>query len=271
MNGQPCPRDLLRLTGTSHVTVLAIVGSQGRRANPALHQMRADMVLCGVAVNIFDSLRILPLYRDDRQTLRTPKQVVALRNAADEAHAVLIVTNYYDCLPSIVHNAIDWLTRGRQSGLSNKPLAVIGREAECYSGVWSHCQTGEAGRTTGAPIIESITVATLHEVVRMLADEVDVGATGSPTSATILSSRDSIRELSESEWWVGMPDYLVCDRCGQVRPDREFHRTRLGYLCVDCTSPAPPVEGMPKRSHGADPQTLSRIPKIIRPAGPAAS
>lgn len=67
MNHQPCSRNSLRLNGIFTVTVLAIVESQGRRVNPALHQVRADMLLCGVTVNIFDSLRGLPLYRDDRQ------------------------------------------------------------------------------------------------------------------------------------------------------------------------------------------------------------
>jgi NAD(P)H-dependent FMN reductase len=213
--------------------VLVIVESQKRPVNLALRQLRADMSLCRVIVNIFDSLRDLPLYSDGRETLRTPKQVVALQNAADAADAVLIVRNYYDCLPTIVHNAIDWLTCGRQSGLSEKPLAVVGREAECYSGVWTHCQTGETGRTTGAPIIESITAATLHEAVRMLAEEVDLRATDSPNFPTMLSSHDSIGLLAEAEAGIDMPDRRVCDRCGQARLDPEFHPTDLGYECVD--------------------------------------
>ncbi|HTY35055.1 MAG TPA: NAD(P)H-dependent oxidoreductase [Mycobacterium sp.] len=161
--------------------MLAIVGSHGCEVNRALQQVRADMLSCGITVNIFDSLPGVPPYRD-RQTVRTPRQVVTLRNAADDADAVLVATNYYNRLPSIVHNAIDWLTRGHRSGLSDKPLAVIGRAAKCYSGVWSHCPTDEAGRTGQAPVIESISVATLHDVVRILAEEVEARATGSLTS-----------------------------------------------------------------------------------------
>jgi NAD(P)H-dependent FMN reductase len=272
MNGQPpCPRNPPRFIGIPDVTVLVIVGSQKRPVNLALRQLRADMSLCRIIVNIFDSLRALPQYSDDRETLRTPKQVVALRNAADAADAVLIVANYYDCLPKIVHNAIDWLTCGRQSGLSDKPLAVVGREAECYSGVWTHCQTGEAGRTSGAPIIDSITAATLHEAVQMLADEVDLRAIDSPTFPTMVSSLDSIRRLAEPEGRISVPDHRVCDRCGQARLDPQFHRTDLGYECVDCASPVPPAKRMPARPHAADPQTLSRSPDVTRPAGPAAS
>jgi NAD(P)H-dependent FMN reductase len=126
MNHQPpCPGNPPHFTGTPDVTVLVIVESQKRPVNLALRQLRADMSLCRVIVNIFDSLRDLPLYSDGRETLRTPKQVFALQNAADAADAVLIVRNYYYCLPTILYNAIDWLTCGRQSGLSEKTLAVV--------------------------------------------------------------------------------------------------------------------------------------------------
>jgi len=59
----------------------------------------------------------------------------------------------------------------RRRDARGKPLAVIGRAASCYSGVWSH-QTVEARGTAGPRLIEPITVSTLGEVVKRLTCEV---------------------------------------------------------------------------------------------------
>jgi hypothetical protein len=53
----------------------------------------------------------------------------------------------------------------------DKPLAVIGRAAGCYSGVWSH-QAEDPDGIAGHRVIEPITVATLREAIKMLAGEV---------------------------------------------------------------------------------------------------
>ena len=82
----------------------------------------------GTTVNVFDTLGELPPYSETLEADRTPDSVVALRAAATEADAALVVTNYHGRVPTMVHNAIDWLTlRWNQSALHDKPLAVIGR------------------------------------------------------------------------------------------------------------------------------------------------
>ena len=94
---------------------------------------------------------------------------------------MLVVTTYHGRVPAVVHNAIDWLTRRwDQAALHDKPLAVIGRAAGCYSGVWSH-QTEDADGIAGARVIESITVSTLRDGINKLAGEVPVGK--KPSSA----------------------------------------------------------------------------------------
>jgi NAD(P)H-dependent FMN reductase len=94
---------------------------------------------------------------------------------------VLVVTTYHGRVPAVVHNAIDWLTRRwDQAALHDKPLAVIGRAAGCYSGVWSH-QTENADGIAGARVIESITVSTFRDAINKLGCEVPAGK--KPSSA----------------------------------------------------------------------------------------
>jgi hypothetical protein len=77
-------------------------------------------------------------------------------------------------LPATVHNAIEWLTmRCNDSGLREKPLAVMGYSAGCYRGVWSHHQSGQHRGISESRIIEPITVGSLGEAVAKLAGEVN--------------------------------------------------------------------------------------------------
>src|SRR5271156_2392207 len=129
----------------------------------------------GITLNVFDSLDHLPCYRETRETQRLPRPVAALRTAAIEAHATIVLTHYYGHIPATVHNAIDWLTRRwNHSALHDKPLAVIGPTEVGYSGVWSRHQTEESQRIPGASIIEPITVTTLHEAVTKLAEQANI-------------------------------------------------------------------------------------------------
>ena len=92
---------------------------------------------------MFDGLGELPFYNEDIDSDRThPPSVVALRAAAAEADAALVVTPEYNgSIPGVLKNAIDWLSRPFGNGaLKGKPLAVIG-------GVHS-ASTAGCGRTT---------------------------------------------------------------------------------------------------------------------------
>jgi hypothetical protein len=127
-------------------------------------------------VNVFDDLIHLPRYDEALESRGTPDAVVALRMAAAEADAVLIVTSYRGRVPSMAHSAIDWLTRRWRSGdLHDKPIAVVGRSSGCYSGVWSH-QIEDSRGGLGPRAIEPLTVPTLRDAVKKLADEVHRGS-----------------------------------------------------------------------------------------------
>jgi NAD(P)H-dependent FMN reductase len=156
--------------------VLVLVGLPAGPTNCALSKHVLISPPDGVTVNLFDDLAHLPRYSEAVETHGLPHQVIALRRAAAEADAVLVVTAYRGHVPSMVHCAIDWLTRRwHDGGLHDKPLAVIRRSNGNYSGVWSH-QIGYTRGRLGSRVIEPLTVATLCEAVRKLADEVHGGS-----------------------------------------------------------------------------------------------
>jgi NAD(P)H-dependent FMN reductase len=158
------------------ITVLVLVGLAAGPVNGALSRHVLDSSPDGVMVNVFDDLTRLPPYNEALEVHGTPDAVVDLRIAAVEADAVLVVTSYRGQIPSTVHSAIDWLTRRwRHGALHDKPLAVVGRSAGCYSGVWSH-QIQDAQGGLGPRVIEPLTVTTLHEALKKLADEVHGGS-----------------------------------------------------------------------------------------------
>jgi NAD(P)H-dependent FMN reductase len=161
-----------RLTST---TVLVIAGVSTTAVSRGLTHAAAHSSPNGITLNVFDNLSGLPHYSETAENQALPPPVVALRDAAIEAHAAMVVTHYYGRIPATVHNAIDWLTRRwNHSALHDKPLAVIGPTAEGYSGVWSRHQTEESRPVLGNRIIEPVTVTTLHEAVTRLAEQADM-------------------------------------------------------------------------------------------------
>jgi NAD(P)H-dependent FMN reductase len=129
----------------------------------------------GITLNVFDGLAYLPTYCETLENQPLPGAVAALRKAAIDAHAAIVLTHYYGYIPAMVHNAIDWLTRRwNHSALQDKPLAVIGPTEDGYSGVWSRHHPEESRRIAGARVIEPITVTTLHEAVTKLAEQANI-------------------------------------------------------------------------------------------------
>jgi NAD(P)H-dependent FMN reductase len=152
--------------------VLVLIGLPAGPVNRALSRHAIDSSPDGVMVHVFDDLARLPRYSEALETDGTPDAVVTLRAAASEADAVLVITSYRGRIPSTAHSAIDWLTRRWHRGaLHDKPIAVVGRSTGCYSGVWSRQIEDTHGRL-GPRVIEPLTVPTLREAVKKLADEV---------------------------------------------------------------------------------------------------
>jgi hypothetical protein len=163
------------------INVLVLIGLPAGPINRALSRHAIDCSPDGVMVNVFNDLARLPRYSEASETQGKPDAVVDLRLAAAEADAVLVVTSYRGRVPSMARNAIDWLTRRWRHGLHDKPLGVIGRSAGCYSGVRSRRVEDTRGGL-GPRVIEPLTVPTLREAVKTLADEVRGGSAAAAIS-----------------------------------------------------------------------------------------
>ena len=123
---------------TRFISVLVLVCLPADPINRALGRQAIDRSPDGAIVSVFSDCARLPRYSEALDTEGKPDAVVDLRLAAAEADAVLVITSYRGRVPSMAHNAIDWLTRRwRRGALHDKPLAVIGRSAEGYTGGWS--------------------------------------------------------------------------------------------------------------------------------------
>ena len=87
-----------------------------------------------------------------------PEPVVALRAAAAEADAALVVTPEYNgSIPGVLKNAIDWLSRPfGNSALKDKPLAVVGAAVGQYGGVWAHDETRKSFGIAGPRVVEDL-------------------------------------------------------------------------------------------------------------------
>jgi len=144
----------------SDIKVLALVGSlRAASVNRQIAELAADTAPDGVTVTVFDRLGELPFYNEDIDNeADVPAPVTALRAAASDADAALVVTPEYNgSVPGVLKNAIDWLSRPfGNSALKDKPLAVIGGSMGRYGGVWGHDETRKSFGIAGPCVVESI-------------------------------------------------------------------------------------------------------------------
>jgi NAD(P)H-dependent FMN reductase len=142
------------------IKVLALVGSlRAASINRQIAELATEASADGVAVTIFEGLGDLPFYNEDIDNdADVPAAVTALRSAAADADAALVVTPEYNgSIPAVIKNAIDWLSRPfGDSALKGKPLAVIGGAYGQYGGVWAHDETRKSFGIAGPRVVESI-------------------------------------------------------------------------------------------------------------------
>ena len=142
------------------IKVLTLVGSlRAASINRQIAELATEAAPDGVAVTIFEGLGDLPFYNEDIDNdADVPAAVTALRSAAADADAALVVTPEYNgSIPAVIKNAIDWLSRPfGDSALKGKPLAVIGGAFGQYGGVWAHDETRKSFGIAGPTVVESI-------------------------------------------------------------------------------------------------------------------
>jgi NAD(P)H-dependent FMN reductase len=148
----------------AEIKILALVGSlRAASINRKIAELAVAVAPDDVTVTIFDGLADLPFYNEEIDDSMTPgapslAQVAALRAAAADAGAALVVTPEYNgSIPAVIKNAIDWLSRPfGDSALKDKPLAVIGGSMGQYGGVWAHDETRKSFGIAGARVVEGI-------------------------------------------------------------------------------------------------------------------
>ncbi|MCK0174922.1 MULTISPECIES: NAD(P)H-dependent oxidoreductase [Mycobacteriaceae] len=141
------------------VNVLVLVGSlRAASVNRQLAELAMEAAPAGVHLTLFDRLGELPFYNEDIDTDGVAEPVAALRAAAADADAALVVTPEYNgSIPGVLKNAIDWLSRPWGNGaLKDKPLAVIGAALGQYGGQWAHAETRKSFGIAGPRVIEDL-------------------------------------------------------------------------------------------------------------------
>lgn len=143
----------------SEINVLVLVGSlRAASVNRQLAELAAETAPDGVNLQLFDRLGELPFYNEDIDNDGVAEPVVALRQAAANAKAALVITPEYNgSIPGVLKNAIDWLSRPFGDGaLKGKPMAVIGASLGQYGGVWAHDETRKSFGIAGPRVVEEL-------------------------------------------------------------------------------------------------------------------
>ena len=155
--------------------ILAISGSlRAGSHNTDLLQAAAAVAPDGVDIKLYDGLKEIPPYdADDVVPGDQPLEVQRLKDALEEADAILIATpEYNSSIPGVLKNALDWASRPlAESPVRNKPVAVLSSSTGMLGGVWAAAETRKVMGALGARTLEdTVSVPKAHE---RLADGVD--------------------------------------------------------------------------------------------------
>jgi NAD(P)H-dependent FMN reductase len=160
------------LRNMSDNKVLVLVGSlRAASVNRQLAEVAIEAAPDGVTLQLFDRLGELPFYNEDidgdPEDGGVPEPVQALRLAAAEADAALVVTPEYNgSIPGVLKNAIDWLSRPfGDSALKDKPLAVVGTSLGQFGGVWAHDETRKSFGIAGPRVVEDVKLSVPGKVL----------------------------------------------------------------------------------------------------------
>lgn len=77
----------------------------------------------------------IPFFNEDIEAQGIPEAVVNFKKKLATADAVLISTPEYNySIPPVLKNALDWASRGTDSPLSGKPLAIMSASPSIFGG-----------------------------------------------------------------------------------------------------------------------------------------
>lgn len=154
----------------------------------------------GLSCTVFDDLGSVPLFNEDLEVLPLPKGVQRIRAAVAAADGLLISTpEYNQSMPGVVKNMVDWLSRGEEEVLANKPTALMGATV----GPWGTRLAQAALRQTltacGALIMPSPQLFVSHAAERFDSDNNMIDErTGVQLDAFLASFQDWIVRVRAS-------------------------------------------------------------------------
>ncbi|ALG28470.1 FMN reductase [Glutamicibacter halophytocola] len=179
--------------------VLTLVGSlRNGSTNQQLAEATSHNAPEGMEVSVFSGLENIPFYNEDTDVEGgVPAAAQALRDAAAEADALMLVTPEYNgTMPAVLKNAIDWLSRPFGAGaVSGMPTVVVGTAFGQYGGVWAQNEARKALNIAGAKVLEDVKLAIPNSVVRFAELHPKDDAEVVEQVTTVLNS---IKEIAEA-------------------------------------------------------------------------
>lgn len=146
----------------SQTRVLTLVGSlRADSVNRQLAETAVTVAPEGVEVTVYDGLAEVPFYNEDIDVAGSVPAVDALRAAAGEVDALLLVTPEYNgTLPAVLKNAIDWLSRPYGTGaVKDKPVAVISASPSQNGAKWALDDTEKVLRIAGGNVLPDVSLS----------------------------------------------------------------------------------------------------------------
>jgi chromate reductase len=148
--------------------ILGISGSLRRDSyNTKLLRSAEELLPADVEFELYDGLKAVPPYDEEDDVHPADPAVARLREAIDEADAILIATpEYNSSVPGHLKNALDWVSRPLATNtLRNKPVVVVGASTGAFGAVWAQAELRKVLATIGARVVDA-EVAVGHSPTR---------------------------------------------------------------------------------------------------------
>jgi chromate reductase len=149
---------------------LQIVGVAGSLRQGSYNQalLRAVQELAPLTMRIrIHHLSGVPLFSEDVERAGIPHAVASLREAVAQADGLLIATPEYNhCVPGVMKNALDWLSRPPgKSVLNGKPSAIMGAAIGVLGTARAQTQVRQSFVFTNTPALlqPEVLVGRAHE------------------------------------------------------------------------------------------------------------
>ena len=137
--------------------IMGMPGSlrEGSVNRQLLHAARLRLP-ADVTLEVFEGIGRLPLFNEDTETEPPHPAVGELRQAIDNADAVLIATPEYNgSMPGALKNALDWASRPhRAAALTGKHIAVVGASPSRYGPARAQADVRKVAASIGAEVVD---------------------------------------------------------------------------------------------------------------------